>query len=285
MDKMNSLSIKPEDYVGKPVPVNSSFWERLKENAATRKKLCIYNETLQNAPLIHLYESNDRTRLLQPFYTALFFQDWKQDLLSKRFIRDHVRYKNEIFCTAAKIVRTLRKRINYYDAIHVRRAEFQFKETLLDADYLYQLGKEQFDEKGVLYIATDERNDTFFKPFSDHYDIYFLHDFKQELGDIPTFYYGMIDQLVASKSRAFFGTWFSTFSSYINRLRGYYSVQNKLYGYQNGTIRSWYFQPKNMDRKNEMREYWPVRLPLYMREFPTSWRNIDFDVKNKIIES
>ena len=55
-------------------------------------------------------------------------------------------------------------------------------------------------------------------------------------------------------------------------MRGYYSVKNKLDGYEDGVLRSWYFTE---DRHEEMREYRSSRLPLYMREFPTSWRDID----------
>ena len=84
------------------------------------------------------------------------------------------------------------------------------------------------------------------------------------------------DQLVAYKSDTFIGTWWSTLSGYVNRLRGYYSVKEHLDGYQNGTLKSWYFIPD--ERVDEMQVYWPVRQPLYMREFPTSWRNIDQDV-------
>ena len=40
--------------------------------------------------------------------------------------------------------------------------------------------------------------------------------------------------LVASKSEVFFGTYYSTFSGYINRLRGYHAVKNKLEGFENG---------------------------------------------------
>jgi len=29
------------------------------------------------------------------------------------------------------------------------------------------------------------------------------------------------------------------------------------------------------DRVNQMRQYMPVKKPIYMREFPISWRDID----------
>lgn len=72
----------------------------------------------------------------------------------------------------------------------------------------------------MLYIATDERDKKFFDPFREHYEIVFLDDFKHLLPGINTNFYGMLDQLVASKGRVFFGTFFSTLSGYVNRMRG-----------------------------------------------------------------
>jgi hypothetical protein len=117
----------------------------------------------------------------------------------------------------------------------------------------------------------------------------------------------MLDQLVAYKGEVFFGTWFSTLSGYVNRLvsfssfylnwifsqtfnlyyfvfltlsfalfsrmRGYYSAKHKQEGYEEGILNSYYFVPK--EKKQQMRKYRAVKLPIYMREFPTSWRDID----------
>jgi len=129
------------------------------------------------------------------------------------------------------------------------------------------------EEGATVFISTDERNKSFFDPLKEHYDILFLDDFGAELGDINTNYYGMLDQLVASKGDAFVGTWWSTFTGYINRMRGYYIAKHALDGHEDGTMKSWYIVPE--DRVDEMREYRAVRLPIYMREFPTAWRDID----------
>ena len=45
----------------------------------------------------------------------------------------------------------------------------------------------------------------------------------------------MLDQLVASKGRVFFGTWWSTLSGYVNRMRGYYISKHGLDGHEDGT--------------------------------------------------
>ena len=56
-------------------------------------------------------------------------------------------------------------------------------------------------------------------------------------------------------------------------MRGYYSAKNEEDGYETGVIKSFYFVPK--EKKYQMRKYRPVKLPIYMREFPVSWRDID----------
>ena len=53
----------------------------------------------------------------------------------------------------------------------------------------------------------------------------------------------MLDQLIASKGRVFFGTWWSTLSGYVNRMRGYYIAKHKLDGHKDGTMESYYFYP------------------------------------------
>ena len=65
------------------------------------------------------------------------------------------------------------------------------------------------EEGGTLYIATDEKEKDFFDLLKDHYDITFLDDYMHLAGDINPNFYEMLDQLVASKGRTFFGCWWS----------------------------------------------------------------------------
>lgn len=296
MKQINAENINLESFVGKPVQVDASAIERLKENACERKKICIYDEEMQSARLIHFQtglhvESKQKLRLLTHFYSFVFFQDWKQDLWSKRFVRDHMRYADEIMCAAAKVVDAMQSKAKInensgeekskngeYDALHVRRGDFQYKKTRIDANDLLQRSQKQLKKGTTLFIATDERDKSFFDPLKKYYTVYFLDDFMDLLEGVNTNYFGMIDQLVAYRSDKFIGTWWSTFSGYVNRMKGYYNTKKKIPGYKDGTMKSWYFIPDN--RVDEMQTYQPVRKPLYMREFPTSWRGIDYNIES-----
>jgi GDP-fucose protein O-fucosyltransferase len=275
-----------EAYIGKPFPVNASAKERMMENWADRKTLCLYDHELQNKQLIHFPSDHAlQARLLVHFYAFLFFQDWRQDLFMKRFIRDHVRYVDNIQCAAARVIQAVRERARKnpvvgndnpngeYDAFHIRRGDFQYKPTRVDAPAIYEVSKSKLRIGETVYIATDERDKAFFQPLRDKYDIVFLDDFHDVLGDVNSNFYGMIDQLVASRSRTFFGCWFSTFTGYINRLRGYHSTHDKAPGHEKGIHNSWYYALE--DRYDHLQIYYPVKREFYAREFPTSWRLID----------
>ena len=139
----------------------------------------------------------------------------------KRFIRDHVRYIDEIQCAAARLVAGIRDHVRkrdpsnkegIFDSFHIRRGDFQFKKTRISAEEIYKNSKDQLTPNSTIFIATDERDKKFFQPLADKYDVLFLDDFKDQLKDVNPNYFGMIDQLVASRGRIFFGCFFSTFT-------------------------------------------------------------------------
>ena len=72
-----------------------------------------------------------------------------------------MRYIDEIICAAARVVEAVRARSKnkdkLFDSMHVRRGDFQYKQTRLEADELIQKSKGQLEEGGLLYIATDEK--------------------------------------------------------------------------------------------------------------------------------
>jgi hypothetical protein len=201
--------VRFESFVGKPVPVDAPALHRLKENWAGRTNLCLYDRDLQSRPVLHfpvgrnLARGGDGTtveaRLLVHFYAMLFFQDWRQDLWMKRFVRDHVRFVDEIQCAAARVVSAIRRRVREksglvtgtFDTMHVRRGDFQYKLTRVTANDIYLQASKKLPENGTVFIATDERDKSFFEPLRTHYDIVFLDDFHDALGpDLNSNYFG-----------------------------------------------------------------------------------------------
>lgn len=272
-----------KEYIGKPVPVDASPEERMKQNWAERLTVCIYDDELQKAPLIHFGSGGaGGARLLVHFYAFIFFQDWRHDLWLRRFIRDHVRYVDEIQCAAARVVNAMRERARKrnpasngeFDSFHIRRGDFQYTVTRFETDKIYHLTKDELTNNATVYIATDERDKSFFQPLADHYDLVFLDDYMHLIEDVNSNFYGMLDQLIASRGRVFEGCWFSTFTGHINRIRGYHSVKDKLPGHENGALPSSYYYALE-DRKLHLHEFYPVKKQFYAREFPTAWRGID----------
>jgi hypothetical protein len=97
-----------------------------------------------------------------------------------------------------------------------------------------------------------------------------LDDFKDELGDLNTNFYVFVDQLVAARGKVFFGVFHSTFTGYVNRLRGYYSVKEKRDGCQDGIIESFHYAGQK--EKNYYRSYRAFSVPAFSREYPVAWR-------------
>ena len=295
--------IKLEEFFGNPVPVNASAKERIREFNAGRKGVLVYDRAMQDAKVVHFSASGKKikdkegSRLLSHFYNFVFYEDDKLDRWVKRFVRDHIRYKDEVFCVAATVLSAMHEKSRQhdegaggnFDTLHVRRGDFQFKNTRVDAETLFESTKEYLTENSSIYIATDERDKDFFAPMKEHYNVFYLDDFMHipALKELNPNYYGMIDQIIASRGVVFSGTFFSTFTGYINRMRGYHQDiaeeraaaapggvgrGNEVH---DGVINSYYIFP--LDKTYEMREYKPIRQPFYSREFPVAWRNIDYD--------
>ena len=211
-------------------------------------------------------------RLLEHFYTYIHFQDPAMDRYYKRFVRDFVHYVDVIFCKAAQIIQSLLDESGgVYSSFHVRRGEFQYKNVKIPAAEMVENIGHLIPEGRLVFVATDERDKTFFDAFRKKWPkLRFLDDYMDmaKLRDINPNYLGMIDALVCTRAEAFFGTWFSTFTGYITRIRGYMH-------YPDNT--TWYTDLEHRDR---FQQYEFPRFPFYMRENSISWFGIDEDHKD-----
>jgi hypothetical protein len=249
--------------------ISADLVNRTKRFCTVQRNAVYYDDELHSPQLIHWNAGIHEYRLLNHFYSYFYFSDAKVDNYYKRFVRDFLHYKDDIYCAAGKIVHALNDEAagKGWSSLHVRRGDLQYKQVKIPAEEWLNNTKEVWQKGEILFIATDERNKTFFDPIKDHYTIRFLDDYWDlaGLGDLESNFLGMVDTIVASNGRAFAGTWFSTFSGYINRMRGYlgYSMKASLY--------SW------LPRKYVMQEWRYPEGNIPAREWPLGWTGIDGD--------
>lgn len=261
------------------IEISDALEEKVLDITGFRKQ-AYFDKVSQEPTLIHFRGRDREFRLRAHFYGFIVFTDPKVDNYMKRLVRDLLHYNDEIYCAAGKIVKALqaegKKRghdpdsegAGGYSAMHIRTGkDFPHQKVQLPADEWYQNTFEIWDPDEILYIATDEKNKTKFNDIAAHHDVRFLEDYWELAGldKLDPNYVGMVDAIVASRARAFAGTWFSTFSGFITRMRGYHGMTMK------DTWYSW------LDRKTAMHKWVTPTIFQYGNEWPDAWIGIDGD--------
>lgn len=218
-------------------PAQQQAIEARRARIAANRTAQFYDSYWQDQPVIHFISKPELGyRLLEHFYTFLHFDDPAMDKLYKRFVRDYVHYQRDILCKTALVVNKLRTEGNgSYIGFHIRRGEFQYKVVKISAEKMIDNLKSVLPRDRLVFVATDERNKTFFDAFKRHFpQVRFLDDYMISAGlkELNPNYLGMIDQMICTRAEYFVGTWFSTFSGYITRVRGYmgYPDRTTFYG-------------------------------------------------------
>jgi len=247
-------------------------------NFSIKRALKPYDNLMHSHRAI-FFAGHNKNRMLTLFYAYFFFADPKLEGVVKRFVRDRIRYHDAVFCTAGKIARSLNNKVEKdestlkngdsstrgnFVAFHIRRGDFQHKHVKLPANEILSLTSHLVPnpKERIAYIATDEKNMSFFDPFKEHFKaVYFLSDFAQsvDLKHINQNYFGMVEQMVCASSDIFIGTPLSTFTGYITRIRGYMNITTPgIYE------RTYYFMTKQM---YQLHEHPHFAVPFWPREF------------------
>ena len=115
--------------------------------------------------------------------------------------------------------------LDRFYAIHVRRNDFQYTQTRLQASEIARNVGSLFDEKLPLYLATDDPGNELRDDLQDLLGvpkIVRLNDALDALqADVPFEWLGTLEKAICALATRFVGTDLSTFSGYIHRLRGY----------------------------------------------------------------
>lgn len=154
----------------------------------------------------------------------------------KQLVAKHVIYKRDLFDLSGHFIDFLGDR-SYY-AIHIRRDDFQHKELFISCEEILDPLLTIVPKGAKLYIATDHNDKSFFEPLIQKYQVSFYDDLVAKL-QLPHFdekWIPAIEQLICTRGLKFIGMKYSTFSSYIYRLRGYMDdIADKNY-YLNGLL-------------------------------------------------
>jgi hypothetical protein len=264
MGKFLAMPDRPGDFSFKTIKYDDKTIKRMKEFGGERTPV-YYDETLQKAHHIH-FPADGSHRLLQHHYAFTFFASSEMQSFYKRFVRDYMRYKDDIQCSGHELVAAVRADAlaenpngnGEYYALHIRRGDFQFKEVKIGAqeiidNLVHEDGTPLIPPGSLVYMSTDDPEGickncyanrkpckenppgTIGCPIDPSWDamrkfgwkLRFLKDYTDKglLKDVNPNVHGMIESIVCIRSKIFAGTYFSTFTGYIHRLRGYSSVE------------------------------------------------------------
>jgi len=274
--------------------------ERRRKHAAHGRELIPYDESFHEHKAVYFPgDYRNSHRILTHFYTYLFWADPHVEHIYKRLVRDRLHYHDDIFCAAGRVIRMLHEEAAAlsrgvhklpdpvkdantitaggnsnkgatYHAFHIRRGDFQYKHTRMGADQIWNNTKHLLDptRSTLVYIATDEKDKSFFEPFKKQYTVRFLRDYvaKALLGDghLNQNHIGMVEQVICANAHTFIGTPLSTFTGYITRMRGYYR--------DNRYSKTFYTMPEEMYSLQERTE---IKGPFWAREFAVAHKDID----------
>ncbi len=176
-------------------------------------------------------------------------------------------HTHQVFCAAGRIIAAMETAAgpSGFKAFHIRRGDLQFKEVKIPAEQIIANTADIVKANETVYVATDEKDEAYLGVLRQHFNMFTLSDFHELVG-LPKLnqnYMGMVEQIVCARSQVFIGTWFSTFSGYITRMRGYYGADHRS---------NWYHYQLRKD--SFQTEFFP-RDPWYVREWPTGWVDID----------
>ncbi|KAK3244254.1 hypothetical protein CYMTET_46126, partial [Cymbomonas tetramitiformis] len=186
-----------------------------------------YGEKEQQLDIMHFANHDPlNMRSFGQVATMVAFADGLQSSAFHRALRDAVHFKLQVLEVAAKVISRLG--MFQYVAMHVRRNELQYKNVWVPANTTMVNTRALTKQGEALYIATDETNSEFFSSLRDRHEVYQFGDFTTSRGghalsgvEIPQHLLGPVEQVICAGARIFFGTRLSTFTAYIQRLRGY----------------------------------------------------------------
>ncbi|EDO44343.1 predicted protein [Nematostella vectensis] len=171
------------------------------------------------------------------FFREMIFLDRNRVVDSHRWIINYVSFAPEI---RRRVSANLKRLGHHFSCIHVRRTDHPSAQENTQKYWLNLLEKRQIKNKtSMLYVATDEPDINWFEPFAEAgFELLFSRDLIAPLGGglrvtshtrvFDQEILGFTEQLICANAEFFVGSYYSTFSMYINRLRKHKRWRGKL---------------------------------------------------------
>ena len=161
------------------------------------------------------------------FFRRMLFTNKKRALEAHAWTIKYIRLAPNIWRGVLEALRTIGHPFN---AVHVRRADHPSRMRVTVEYWTKQLEEmKALEITSKLYVATDEINREWFKPFQElGYNLIFADDLKEFLPSLFTAdidpdkaqdILGLHEQLICAHAHYFVGSFYSTFTMYIQRLR------------------------------------------------------------------
>lgn len=143
-------------------------------------------------------------------------------------MRDHLHLRGPLVWAAYRVAKLLG---HEYVAIHFRRTDFkdQFKHAYLDPAQVVRNVRPLVGAKTPIYLATDDGDKAFIHEMTSAFPdrVVLIADFVPSIINITDSEIPIVEKLICAFARYFVGTRLSTFSGYIQRLRGYVAGKSK----------------------------------------------------------
>jgi hypothetical protein len=187
--------------------------------AASNNKKELSREEV-DAQILHIRTEGSEYRTFGLWYAFFYFSNPEWHRFYVGLIRKNFHYHDWLFDIGAEIVAKIVERHGLYNAVHIRRGDFQYTETRIPAEDMLRHTAPLLKSNGVktLFVASDEKSDSFFDPFRQDFHVIRLGEFLKEV-KVEKHYFGLLDQIICSAGELFIGTELSTFSAHITRLR------------------------------------------------------------------
>jgi hypothetical protein len=204
--------------------------------------------------------------LLAPFYVNIY-----ADAATRRAMVNHVRQNVRHYSVAEATARAVADKLGEFHSVVIRRNDFirAYPQVDVPAAQIAEIIAERAPSDALLVIATDEPDGAYFTPLAQRWRLLFARDLVEPV--TPQWWTqrqrSCVEQNLCALGKSYVGTRLSSFSGYVNRLRGYFGVEDTSVRFTDGT----HLRVDDTDTMFSWQAWRGHGEPVWGREFKEGW--------------